>query len=483
LLGLATFTLMLVTDTVWATQLHEGEEVVTVTNTSKVRLRSAPEIRPDTVLTRVAGGTQLKYLGTEGEWFKVGLPNNVEGWLHSRYGRLDSARDLLEVSVSVARIREGPDQNAPVLSRAIQGLMLEIVEKKGSWYKVRLPLGEEGWVQESLVTLDEVQPPLVESSLPPLEMVESDPSQLPQEGRPSDQPVSETNLLEITPLPISASAGSSQDDSESSSPSLRGPQNLDKPRFLMLFISVVAGLSAFAVILVVAAVAVRRRSEEAASTSEVEKKEEKEYADPLLRWMSTTEAATEADGNDSEQKEPVFSSSPEPPPEAVDEEVSEFDEPEPIDLKYPYISEIGEKESETLIAEKNKPSSFAIEDSSLFQEIEDEIKAEAGEKDLEETEILDQPGPESEEEQPAASDPEELDSESEPTPSETAAPTADATVDETDEEPHSPEPEESAVAPVIAIAKRDEESKTGTSRTSRSRSRRRRKSKKRRRKR
>ena len=296
LVGLATIAMILVTDNSWA-QLQEGDEVVTVTNAYWVRLRSTPAISPDTILTRVAGGAQLKYLGTQDEWFQVELPDGAQGWLHSRYGRRDSARNLLSVSASVARIRERPEPNSPVIGRAIQGLMLEVLEKSDPWYLVRLPLGEEGWVRQDLVTMHEVKPkpqPSQQTSVKRTALQKA--PELPAEL--SIDEATGTNLLEITPLPISATASSVEEEVTVSSPALRSPQNGNKPRFLMLFLSVIAGLSLFAVILVVGAVAIRRRQDR--GSSEVLEKDSSpplsgeysttEYSDPLLGLRSKRSA-------------------------------------------------------------------------------------------------------------------------------------------------------------------------------------------------
>ena len=343
LLGLATITMLLTADIAWA-QLHEGEEVVTVANAYWVRLRSTPEIRPDTILTRVAGGAQLRYLGSADGWFKVELPHGSEGWLHNRYGRLDSARDLLKVSASVARIRETPQRNSPVVGRAIQGLMLEIIEREDPWYLVRLPLGEEGWVREDLVELHTVEPKVEQDEAAANTRPE------PVEARPEkvEEPEDETagtSLLEITPLPISATASSDEDGSVPSSPTLRSPKDSNKPRFLMLFVSVVAGLSAFAVILMVGAVAMRRK-QRAAPPIETGKKEtapspnkeelNKEYSDPILSWMAKTPAGPKTGVSDDIQ---IDQDDSEATIISVHEEEPSRIEKQPLDLGHSYESE------------------------------------------------------------------------------------------------------------------------------------------------
>lgn len=333
LLILASMAFWLVTDNAWA-QLQENEKVITVVNAYWVRLRSTPEIGSDTILTRVAGGAQLKYLGRQDDWFMVELPSGAEGWLHSRFGRLDTARDLLKVSATVARIRESRTLDAPVVERAIQGLMLEILDQQEDWYLVRLPLGGEGWIRNDLVTLHTVVPRSKQVETAQDQSTVTEDTDVAQAAEP---PVERTgiNLQEITPLPISAAA---EEVPAHSAPALRSPQNPEKPRFLMLFISIVAGLSAFAVLLIVGAVAIRRKAENSrfeelpetnTPSSPEDEKVNQIYSDPLLNWMGDKTSGPAANGHkelQSESEPPgepevsIVSETPEDPVETTSNE-------------------------------------------------------------------------------------------------------------------------------------------------------------------
>jgi len=307
LLILAALACWLSTDYAWA-QLQEGEEVVTVANAYWVRLRSTPEIRPDTILTRVPGGAQLRYLGRQDDWFKVQLPDGAEGWLHARFGRLDRARDLLKVSASVARVRESRELDAPVIGRAIQGVMLEILDQFETWSLVRLPMGEEGWIRNDLVTFHAVEPAAIQTEIgsDPTTVVEK--NELAETDPPPVEP-SGVNVLEISPLPITAAA---EESPVNSAPVLRSHQGPEKPRFLLLFISVVAGLSAFTILLVLGAAAIRRKSEnippqelpesDARAPAE-DDNVDRTYSDPLLKWIGDKPSVPAANGHQLHQSE------------------------------------------------------------------------------------------------------------------------------------------------------------------------------------
>jgi hypothetical protein len=111
---------------------------------------------------------------------------------------------------------------------------------------------------------------------------------------------------------------------------------VDKPRFLLIFISVIAGLSAFAVILIAGAVAIRRRADSALSSdpttaetdSDKEPEKGREYTDPLLRWMDSTSDSPAGNGHSSDHKDWTL-----PPPTVAEEAPEPEMEPmEPEDL-------------------------------------------------------------------------------------------------------------------------------------------------------
>jgi len=136
--------------------LRYGEKVVTVVTDQKVALRAQPEMRPETIVAQVAGGTQLRLLEKAADWFKVGLPDGESAWLAAVYGREDVARDLLKVKVAVARIREQLGLDSAVVSRAEKGTFLHPIEIKDGWVKVRLPDDSGGWIRGDLVEVQRV---------------------------------------------------------------------------------------------------------------------------------------------------------------------------------------------------------------------------------------------------------------------------------------------------------------------------------------
>ena len=136
--------------------LRYGEKVVTVVAAERVNVRARPELNPGTIIGQVAGGTQLRLLEKAKNWFKVSLPDGEIGWLFANYGREDVARDLVEVKVAIARIREAIGQSSRVVTKVQQGMRLHPLAVENKWVKVRLPDDQEGWIRGDLVTVSRV---------------------------------------------------------------------------------------------------------------------------------------------------------------------------------------------------------------------------------------------------------------------------------------------------------------------------------------
>jgi hypothetical protein len=58
----------------------------------------------------------------------------------------------VEVRSSAVNIREAPNTDSGIVFTAQQGDELKVIDKRGSWYKVRTGSGTTGWVHSSLVT-------------------------------------------------------------------------------------------------------------------------------------------------------------------------------------------------------------------------------------------------------------------------------------------------------------------------------------------
>ena len=157
-------TLLILSSASWG-QLKHKDQVVTVVNTPAVNVRSSPEIPQDNrfsnLMGRIPRGTQMKWIGKRGVWYQVILPDGRNAWLHGRYAEAGIARDLLEVTVTQARIRQNPGTGGAsrVIARVKKGDMLPFVRKRGDWYLAILPDGNRrGWIRQDMIERRPVDP-------------------------------------------------------------------------------------------------------------------------------------------------------------------------------------------------------------------------------------------------------------------------------------------------------------------------------------
>lgn len=100
----------------------------------------------------------LKIIKKSGEWYKVSFlvqrGKRQTGWI--RKSSVASKNTLLVTGcrVSAGNLRSGPSTRYSRVAKIYQGYVLEIMKRKGSWYKVKVvdpPENRIGWVYRSLV--------------------------------------------------------------------------------------------------------------------------------------------------------------------------------------------------------------------------------------------------------------------------------------------------------------------------------------------
>lgn len=95
----------------------------------------------------VSSGYPLEKIVAVGDWIKIRDPGGVLGWIESE--AFSTKRTLL-VNAAIVNVMEKPRADAPVLFRAQQGLLLDLVSPvEGGWAKVRHVSGQEGYIKIS----------------------------------------------------------------------------------------------------------------------------------------------------------------------------------------------------------------------------------------------------------------------------------------------------------------------------------------------
>jgi len=92
---------------------------------------------------------------------------------------------IIYVSVPSARIRSGPSKTCPVIAGVRLGDALTVLDKEGSWYKIRLKSGVIGWIAEWITSVDRPEIPRQVPKAAPTSREVSPAEEPPQETMPS----------------------------------------------------------------------------------------------------------------------------------------------------------------------------------------------------------------------------------------------------------------------------------------------------------
>lgn len=138
-----------------------------LTAKSNVNMREAPSARSRIVVT-LAKGKQVYKLEEKEGFTKVQIPGGKSGWVASRYleetitsspkekaepakAKEVKAQKVTLVTKDKAPLKGKPSEDSQTITILRKGREVERIGKSGSWTKVKLSWGTEGWVADSLL--------------------------------------------------------------------------------------------------------------------------------------------------------------------------------------------------------------------------------------------------------------------------------------------------------------------------------------------
>lgn len=137
--------------------------------------RSAPG---GTILATLLQGIPLRLGRTDGDWREA----TVEGWIWGASIRAErrDGKDLVVSSAGGENLRATP--NGPLLARLREGMLLNELERRGSWIRV----SRAGWIWNASLALDETAPPAANSQRPQASAGPATPPRPGRGGQPAD---------------------------------------------------------------------------------------------------------------------------------------------------------------------------------------------------------------------------------------------------------------------------------------------------------
>lgn len=94
-------------------------------------------------------GYPLKVTSTQGEWLKVVDFENDSGWLHQSLV-VDGNTVIVNGNKNV-NMRSEADTNSAIIATVDRGVVMNVLETKGNWLKLKHSSGLIGWIYKPLL--------------------------------------------------------------------------------------------------------------------------------------------------------------------------------------------------------------------------------------------------------------------------------------------------------------------------------------------
>jgi SH3-like domain-containing protein len=122
-----------------------AERLSVVANESNIR--SGPS-KDHQILWSAGKYYPVDVIEKSGSWYKIKDFEGDQGWIHKSL--LEKVPTVI-VKVSLANIREAPEDQARIVFQAEKGVSMKQLSVKGKWLKVQHADGDVGWINDSLV--------------------------------------------------------------------------------------------------------------------------------------------------------------------------------------------------------------------------------------------------------------------------------------------------------------------------------------------
>jgi cell wall-associated NlpC family hydrolase len=135
-----------------------AQEVGTIT-ASSLNVRAGAGTNYSKIAT-VSKGNTVEIISSSNGWYKIKLSNGKIGWVSSQYvskGKTTStttqaSQGQAKVTASSLNVRKSPSTSGAKVGSLSNGQIVTILEKSGTWSKIKTSSGLIGWVSNSYLT-------------------------------------------------------------------------------------------------------------------------------------------------------------------------------------------------------------------------------------------------------------------------------------------------------------------------------------------
>lgn len=128
---------------------HAAAASTAVVNAGVLNVRSGPGTTNE-LIDQVREGDKLPVIESAGDWYKIKLNSDSNGWVAGEYVQIkdnDTLTGMIAViTADVLNVHSTSKITADVVSQVKEGERLSVVDSSGDWYKVKLENGSTGWI-------------------------------------------------------------------------------------------------------------------------------------------------------------------------------------------------------------------------------------------------------------------------------------------------------------------------------------------------
>lgn len=112
-----------------------------------VNMRASPNGQ---IITSVPNGLSVKVLGESGGWYRVRQRENW-GWMYKPLLRPDAKPYILDPGSHTVDLKEQPSQSSNIVDQVLNGSAVELVDRSGDWFQVKMEDGSEGYIPNKYI--------------------------------------------------------------------------------------------------------------------------------------------------------------------------------------------------------------------------------------------------------------------------------------------------------------------------------------------
>lgn len=113
-------------------------------------LRAGPNINFESLI-KLKQGEKLIVIDKSYGWYKIQLPAQTTLFIFSEYIKPFASKDQGLIVRDRVNVRAKPNTNSTVITQVNKDAVIDLLEKREKWYRIKPPANSYGWIEKDLV--------------------------------------------------------------------------------------------------------------------------------------------------------------------------------------------------------------------------------------------------------------------------------------------------------------------------------------------